>query len=54
MCKIDGRINVEDLCMKIRTKLIYYELKEQMNDIPDTKKLKYFYFVFQNSPGTNN
>jgi hypothetical protein len=45
------KINVDDLCMKIRTKLIYYELKEQMKPEKD-KKLKFFYFIYQNRPET--
>ncbi len=52
--KIEGSINVDDLCMKIRTKLIYLELKEQIRAAkePKYKPLKYFYFVFQTRPET--
>jgi sulfur carrier protein ThiS len=37
-------INVEDLCSKIRSKLIYYELKARTSG----EKLRYFYFVYEN------
>ena len=47
--KIKGKINVTKLCNDIRTKLIYYELKER---IGKTNK-KFFYFIYERRPETN-
>jgi hypothetical protein len=44
--KLKGKINVNNLCNDIRTKLIYLELKER---ISDTKK-KWFYFIYERRP----
>ena len=43
---IKGRINVSNLCNEIRTKLIYFELKERIAKT----KIKYFYFIYENRP----
>jgi hypothetical protein len=43
-----GKFNVTNLCNDIRTKLIYFELKER---IAKTNK-KYFYFIYERRPET--
>jgi hypothetical protein len=40
--------NVEELCAKIRTRLIYYELKARSSD----SNIKYFYFLHEIKPET--
>jgi hypothetical protein len=40
----DDTLNVDTLCAKIRSKLIYFELKERIKK----SKIKYFYFVYEN------
>ena len=47
--KLKGKINVTNLCNDIRTKLIYFELKER---VAKTKK-KFFYFIYERRPETN-
>ena len=47
--KLKGKINVSNLCNDIRTKLIYFELKERVSK---TKK-KFFYFIYERRPETN-
>jgi hypothetical protein len=37
--------NVESICQQIRTKLIYYELKERLKKNP----VRWFYFVYENN-----
>jgi hypothetical protein len=44
--KLKGKINVNNLCNDIRTKLIYLELKERVGN---TKK-KWFYFIYERRP----
>jgi len=46
--KIKGKINVESLCVSIRTKLIYLEIKER---VAKTNK-KWFYFIYEHRPET--
>lgn len=46
--KLNGKINVVNLCNEIRTKLIYLELKER---IAKTNK-KWFYFIYERRPET--
>lgn len=43
---LKGKINVNNLCNDIRTKLIYLELKER---VANTKK-KWFYFIYERRP----
>jgi transcription initiation factor TFIIIB Brf1 subunit/transcription initiation factor TFIIB len=43
-----SRTNVNDLCMKIRTRLIYYELKARLS----SSDIKYFYFLHEIKPET--
>jgi hypothetical protein len=47
--KQTGKINVTNLCNDIRTKLIYFELKER---IADSNK-KFFYFIYEKRPETS-
>lgn len=44
---VDSKINVNNLCEKIRKKLIYNELKERLNP---KSKIKYFYFSYEKQP----
>ena len=46
--KQKGKINVTNLCNDIRTKLIYFELKER---VAKTNK-KFFYFIYERRPET--
>ena len=46
--KLNGKINVSNLCNDIRTRLIYLELKER---IAKTNK-KWFYFLYEKRPET--
>jgi hypothetical protein len=46
--KLNGKINVTNLCNDIRTKLIYFELKER---VAKSKK-KFFYFIYERRPET--
>jgi diphthamide synthase (EF-2-diphthine--ammonia ligase) len=43
-----SKSNVDDLCSKIRTKLIYYELKARQTN----SDIKYFYFLHEIKPET--
>lgn len=45
-----SKANVEDLCMKIRTRLIYYELKARQSN----SNIKFFYFLHEIKPETQN
>jgi hypothetical protein len=42
---IPDKVNVDELCMLIRAKLIRFELKERIKK----SKIKYFYFHYENS-----
>jgi hypothetical protein len=46
--KPKGKINVTNLCNDIRTKLIYFELKERATK----SKKKFFYFIYERRPET--
>ena len=46
--KPKGKINVTNLCNDIRTKLIYFELRER---VAKSKK-KFFYFIYERRPET--
>jgi hypothetical protein len=43
-----NKVNIEDLCMKIRTRLIYYELKARSSG----SNIKFFYFLHEIKPET--
>ncbi len=42
---IPDKVNVDELCVLIRAKLIRFELKERIKK----SKVKYFYFHYENS-----
>ena len=47
------KLSVFEMCDLIRNRLIYFELKEQEKNIPEDKKEKYFYYMFQKRPELN-